>query len=474
MRFIGNLRAAPDGKKLGRLSQEELLAAENVIWRICQQEAYPDERALLSKNKSEVTLTKGSRIYNYAPYMDENDVLRQDGRIGAAAHAKFDVKFPIILPQEHRVTLLVINDYHSRYHHANSELVVNEVRQKFKIPKLRAIVKKVVRQCQYCKVYKSLPAVPRMAPLPSARLSSFERPFSYVGIDYFGPLLVTVGRSSQKRWVALFTCLTIRAVHLEVAHSLSTESCILCFRRFVGRRGAPIEVYSDNGSNFHGAEKILRKQIDAGMADTFTNANTKWHFNPPSAPHMGGAWERMVRSVKVAIEGIHTGRKLNDEGLLTLLAEAESIVNSRPLTYIPLDSAEQEALTPNHFVLGSSTGVKQPAVIPVDYREAIKGSWNQIRHQLDLFWHRWLKEYLPIICRRTKWFNDTKALEVGDLVVIADSNKRNNWVRGRVIGIQPGTDGRIRRASVQTSTGVMKRPVSKLAVLDVGDSGKTA
>ncbi|KXJ81556.1 hypothetical protein RP20_CCG018949 [Aedes albopictus] len=224
-----------------------------------------------------------------------------------------------------------------------------------------------------------------MAPLPAARLASFERPFTNVGVDYFGPVLVKVGRSHVKRWVALFTCLTLRAVHLEVAHSLSTESCITCFRRFVARRGAPLEVYSDNGTNFQGAEKLLKEQINNGLAETFTNSNTKWFFNPPSAPHMGGAWERMVRSVKAAIENIDTGRKLNDEGLLTLLAEAESIVNSRPLTYLPLESEEQEALTPNHFLLGSSKGVKQPPKNPTDHREAVSNNWKQICHQLDIF-----------------------------------------------------------------------------------------
>ncbi|XP_053686937.1 uncharacterized protein LOC128736478 [Sabethes cyaneus] len=313
-----------------------------------------------------------------------------------------------------------------------------------------------------------------MAPLPAARLASFERPFSHIGVDYFGPVMVKVGRSLAKRWVALFTCLTIRAIHLEIAFSLSTESCICCFRRFVGRRGAPLEVYSDNGTNFIGAEKVLMQQINLGLAETFTNANTKWHFNPPLAPHMGGAWERLVRSTKTAIESIETGRKLTDEGLSTLLVEAESIVNSRPLTYLPLDTAEQEALTPNHFIFGSSNGIKQPAVSPVNPQAAVLNSWNQIRHQLDFFWQRWLKEYLPTICRRTKWFRDTKPIEVGDLVFVADSSKRNNWIRGVVSAIQRGPDGRVRRATIQTDTGVMRRAVNKLALLDVTSHGKTA
>lgn len=102
--------------------------------------------------------------------------------------------------------------------------MVNEVRQQYYIPKLRAVVRTVIGRCQWCKIKKTLPQTPRMAPLPLARLASFTRPFSYVGLDLSGPLNVKINKSSAKRWVALFTCLTIRAVHVEIVHSLSTAA----------------------------------------------------------------------------------------------------------------------------------------------------------------------------------------------------------------------------------------------------------
>ena len=144
------------------------------------------------------------------------------------------VKFPVILPPNHRTTELVIDYYHRKYLHANFETVVNELRQSFHISQIRTTVKKTIRNCQYCKVYKSRPQNPRMAPLPEARLASFMRPFSYVGLDLFGPILTKFNRSSLKRWVALFTCLTIRAVHVEIVYSLTTEPCIMSIRRFYG------------------------------------------------------------------------------------------------------------------------------------------------------------------------------------------------------------------------------------------------
>ncbi|XP_065076806.1 uncharacterized protein LOC135700266 [Ochlerotatus camptorhynchus] len=309
-----------------------------------------------------------------------------------------------------------------------------------------------------------------MGQLPRVRITPFLRPFTFVGIDYFGPYFVKVGRSSVKRWVAIFTCLTVRAIHLELVFSLTTDACKKAIRRFIARRGAPQEVYTDNGTNFCGASRELAtelREINVTMSSCFTDANTKWYFNPPSAPHMGGCWERMVRSVKTALGSLPTSRKLDDESFITLLAEAEHMVNSRPLTFVPLDNEEQESLTPNHFLMLSSSGVRQLVKAPVDQRKAVLGSWALLQHMLDEFWRRWIVEYLPIISRRTKWFQDVTPINEKALVMIADEGVRNRWLRGRVIRTYPGKDGVVRNAAVETSSGVLRRPVCKLAVLEV-------
>ncbi|XP_055605016.1 uncharacterized protein LOC129753247 [Uranotaenia lowii] len=244
----------------------------------------------------------------------------------------------------------------------------------------------------------------------------------------------------------------------------------MAMRRFVARRGSPVEIYSDNGTNFLGAKNDLVeecKTINTELATTFTNTVTKWYFNPPSAPHMGGAWERLVRSVKTAFFAMTTSRTPNEETFSTVLVEAEAVVNSRPLTFISLENDSQEALTPNHFLLLSSTGIGQPRMKFVESGLALRDDWNHNRHLVDIFWHRWVKEYLPIIARRTKWFEETKSLEPGTLVVIIDESIRNGWTRGRVLDVMKGADGRVRRATVQTSKGLITRPVAKLAVLDV-------
>ncbi|XP_062550257.1 uncharacterized protein LOC134215009 isoform X1 [Armigeres subalbatus] len=219
-------------------------------------------------------------------------------------------------------------------------------------------------------------------------------------------------------------------------------------RRFVSRRGAPIEIHSDNGTNFRGADRLLKEQIQnisEAMAETFTNATTKWVFIPPSAPHMGGSWERMVRSVKSAMEAANGGRRLDDEGLLTLAQEAES----------------------------SSSGVRQPAARPANEAAALRSTWGQIQFQMDVFWRRWTREYLPTLTRRSKWFGEVKPISVGDVVFIVEEARRNGWTRGRICKVFKGQDGRIRQALVQTNGGIIRRPVSRLAILDVAPVSKT-
>ncbi|XP_062538815.1 uncharacterized protein LOC134207114 [Armigeres subalbatus] len=483
-RFVDNLRCKArkqSPSNMEWLNRGELLRAETTVFKQIQHEVFGDELVILKKNQElpageQQRLKKISKILKLSPFMDEQGVIRMDGRIAGAQQVSFDFKFPVILSKRHEGTKLLVDWYHRQHKHGNPETAVNEMRQKFHVSEMRVVFKQAGKQCQWCKIYRAAPEIPRMAPLPQARTVSHVRPFTYVGVDYFGPMLVKQGRSEVKRWVALFTCLTIRAVHLEVVHNLTTESCKMAVRRFVARRGAPREIFSDRGTNFVGASRDLKeelKRINCNLASTFTNTDTQWRFNPPSTPHMGGSWERMVRSVKSALASISIGGKPDDETLRTFLIEAESIVNSRPLTYLPIESEEQQALSPNCFLMLSTSGVNQPARGPIVECSGARCNWDLCKQLLDRFWSRWVKEYLPTITRRTKWFRDHKPVEVGDLVVVVEDRIRNGWLRGRVLRVFPGRDGRVRNAEVETANaGVLVRSIAKLAVLKVGSTAE--
>ncbi|XP_065085823.1 uncharacterized protein LOC135707837 [Ochlerotatus camptorhynchus] len=288
------------------LKREEFQRAEAYLWRSAQSEFYGEEILILLKNRELPytewhPLEKNSSLYDLSPFLDEEDVLRMEGKAAQGSFLPFELRFPIILPRKHQITTRLLEYYHQQAAHANSE---------------------TAWQRRACRVRKCIPKIPRMAPLPLARVTPGFQPFSFTGVDYCGPIIVTVGRRSEKRWICLFTCLATRAIHLEVAHSLSTQSCLMAIRRFVCRRGKPIEFFSDNGTNFQGASKQIMQKIEGDCEEELTDSRTRWNFNPPSAPHMGGIWERLVRSVKAALEVLNDGRRLTDEVLLTVLAEA--------------------------------------------------------------------------------------------------------------------------------------------------------
>ncbi|XP_073967421.1 uncharacterized protein [Choristoneura fumiferana] len=252
--------------------------------------------------KNREPLPRSSRLFKLSPFVDESDQLRMSSRIVATTAVTEELKRPLILDGKHQAVRLLIARYHEKAAHANKALVINELHQRFWIIGLRNAVRSVALNCQLCKLRRSRTFQPPMGDLPEARLAHHQRPFSYVGLDYFGPVHVTVGRRQEKRYVALYTCLVIRAIHLEVVHSLTTDAAIMCLRRFAARRGTPTEIWSDNGTAFVGTRRELQALYGDSVEDYAANESVNWRFIPPAAPFMGGAWERLIRSVKNALE----------------------------------------------------------------------------------------------------------------------------------------------------------------------------
>ncbi|XP_055527785.1 uncharacterized protein LOC129720345 [Wyeomyia smithii] len=457
------------------LQQEEYDMAEKCLLRMAQAESFIDELKLLKRNENRpvsqwLEIDKSSPLRKLTPLIDEAGLIRMEGRCAQAEDLPFDLRFPVILPDDSRITNLIVQHVHEKCGHGYRQTVKNKLRQLFHIIHMDAVVKKVSSACMWCKVNRNRPRVPREAPLPVQRLTPSLRPFSFVGVDYMGPFEVTVGRRREKRWIALFTCLVTRAVHLEVVHGLTTQSCLMAINRFIGRRDWPIEFLSDNGTNFQGASKELAaliKDIEFDCADEYTNAKTKWTFNPPASPHMGGVWERLVRSVKEALKSLHDGRRLTDEILQTVIVEAEDMINSRPLAYTSQESEEAEALTPNHFLRGPPSKRQDVGIPPANPSEALRDAYKRSQQLAGEMWQRWIREYVPTLNQRTKWFGETKPLKAGDLVYIVEGNNRKCWVRGIVEEPIISRDGRIRQAWVRTRTKRYKRAVANLAVLEL-------
>ncbi|XP_052873633.1 uncharacterized protein LOC128278951 [Anopheles cruzii] len=476
LRFTGNARCIKKSSRCsGPLTEDELGRAERIIIRVAQQETFAEEiRALkgpIQKHPYKPVLRKKSSLYKVSPELDENSVLRVSGRLANCPWIDEATKKPIILPRRHLVTDLIINYTHRRYHHHGHQTAINALRSHYHIPRLRVEFNRVRKQCQRCKNRDARPVNPLMGNLPKERLAAFRPAFCYSGLDYFGPMTVAVGRRVEKRWGALFMCLTTRAIHVELVHSLNTSSCILAIRRFIARRGKPLEIISDCGTNFIGASRELKeawKQVDSSRLIEETTTNLRWVFNPPGAPHFGGSWERLIGSVKKGLREMRLPRLPTDEILQSTLAEVEFSVNSRPLTDVPIDVESEPPLTPNHFLLGTFNGDK-PQLPFDDHPATVKTSWLTSQKLADIFWKKWIREYLPTLTRRSKWVNKTRPIAVGDVVVIADENSpRNYWPRGIVVNVVQAKDGQVRRVMIQSAGGqVYERPATKVAVLDV-------
>jgi hypothetical protein len=213
--------------------------------------------------------------------------------------------------------------------------------------------------------------------------------------------------------------------------------------------------------------KNNREKISAQTFDPKHVHQTEWCFIPPASPHMGGSWERMVRTVKNVLKIIVKNSRLHEDTLRCFLMETMDIVNSRPLTYLPLENGLDPALTPN-TILKFSTSSDPP---PGEFDENefyVRKHWKYAQYLADQFWKRWVKEIIPDLTRRSKWYKKTTPLQVDDLVIIVDERaERNCWERGRIIRVYPEKNGQVRFADVKTKNGIYKRPAVKLAILDV-------
>ena len=190
-----------------------------------------------------------------------DDMLRVGGRILDRAAISDCAKHPIILPAESPISSLILNGIHRSVGHRGRNSIQAEARQRFWIIRASYIIKKLLAKCVTCRRYRAKCLGQKMADLPVDRTIAGEPPFSRVGMDFFGHIEVKRGRSTVKRYGVVFTCLSIRAIHLELACSLDTDSCINAIRRFIARRGPVKVIKSDNGTNLVGAERELRAEV---------------------------------------------------------------------------------------------------------------------------------------------------------------------------------------------------------------------
>ena len=466
------------------LTLVDLQKAEKAVLIYVQEGAFPEEIQALSnptkdnqvpdengKRKSTNNVKKSSAIYKLSPIMKDG-MLRVGGRLAKAALPE-ETRHPIILPKKSHVSELILRNIHHYTGHSGRSHMLACLHRKYWVLSANAAARRIIHQCVVCRRQRAQVGEQQMADLPIDRLTPDEPPFTRVGVDYFGPFEVKRGRSIVKRYGVIFTCLSTRAIHLEKADYLDTDSCINAIRRFVARRGQVKIIRSDNGTNLVGAEKELRKEIEkwnnAKIHDCLLQKNIQWTFNPPAGSHFGGVWERQIRTVRKVMMSIMGQQTLTDESLCTFFCEVEAIVNSRPITTVSGDANDLEALTPNHILLLKG----KPSLPPVLANETGPHSrkrWKQVQFLSDLFWKRWSSEYLYQLQKRQKWVRPKDNFKNGDVVLLIDKSRpRNSWQLGRIIATMPAKDGLVRQVQVKTRSTTLIRPVCKLCLLLASD-----
>ena len=398
-------------------------------------------------------------------FQDEKGVWRCRGRIQNAA-VSYSTKHPVLLHKDHHFTYLVTQKAHEQVLHNGVKETLTEIRSRFWIVRGRSLAQKIVRRCRVCRRHEGRSySAPQPPPLPSFRVEEAS-PFTFTGCDFAGPLYIKSEGSQRKVWICLFTCCVVRAVHLELVMDMTTSTFHRCFRRFVGRRGLPKQMISDNGKTFKAAAKTIQ--------------DVKWIFNVPKAPWWGGIFERLVRSVKRCLKKILGLARLTYDELLTALVEVEMVLNSRPLTVVSADDLE-EPLTPSHLMVGHRLRdvpdlqcIDPDEEFELDSDVATKRA-RYLDRTISQFWHRWRKEYLvglrEMHCQIKKKSHAPR-IAIGDVVIIHDDQPRALWKLGVVEELLVGADDETRAAVLRVagqgrSSKHLRRPVQRLYPIEM-------
>ncbi|XP_075151482.1 uncharacterized protein LOC142225579 [Haematobia irritans] len=451
------------------VSTFEVVTVQKRLQIICQKAYYPNEYQALSAKKRIAT---SSTLLSLNPFVDNEGLMRVCGRLSNSPALTYNERHPIIIPYNCQYSRLLVRFIHEISLHGGNQLMLKLIRAQYWIPKAKNLIKTTINKCKPCTLYKHKCQTQLMSALPPQR-AEYSRPFTHTGIDFAGPFDIKSysGRACRisKGYTCVFVCFSTKAIHLEATSELSTAAFLGAFSRFVSRRGCPLHLYSDNGTNFVGASKTLAKDFlptsNRLITSNYAYQNVTWHFIPPGAPHMGGLWEAGVKSFKAHLKKGAANFKHTFEEFQTLLARIEACLNSRPISPCSQEPTDLSALTPGHFLIGS------PLLVPIDPSThenpmSIVNRWQRLKVIHQHFCLRWKEEYLKELHKRNKWKRPTENLQENTMVVIREENLPPNcWRLGRVKKVYTGTDNRVRVAEVVTQKGMVTRPITKLVIL---------
>ncbi|XP_068233500.1 uncharacterized protein [Palaemon carinicauda] len=444
-----------------RLSTEIISLAETVVVQVTQCVDYKIEIESIQKGG---TIRVSSSLRRLKLIL-RNGLLCIGGRLSLANISPSE-RHPIILPYKGHLTDMVIQYYHEHSNHIGVMHVLSLMREKFWVMKGHAAVRRLLSRCVRCRRAHGKVIEQLMAVLPPDRVESGKPPFYHIGVDLFGLFFIERGRAWMKHWGVIFTCLNMRAIYLEVASNLTSDSFISAFRRYLARHDQVKTVRCDCGTNIVRSRKVLDSSYEflAGnkVRSELLRCEVEFIFNPPGASHFGGAWERSIGTVRRVLGIVLGTQQFDYEGLCTLFCEVEATVNSRPLTVVTSDSRDPVPLTLNKLLNMGYSSVGCDIAIGGHSKQR----WKQVQHMAEQFWARWKSEYLLGLQQRQKWFKEQRNVRVGDVVLMVKENEaRCHWPLARIVQTKVGKDGLLRTVTVRREGKEYDRPLSKLVLI---------
>lgn len=443
----------------------KFMEAERIIFRMIQR-AHPPSKSI----KTSLHL------------IPENDgLLRCQTRL-ARSTLPMEATSPIYLPPKSRGTRLYIIHVHQNLKHASPTTTLCALRLRVWIPKARMLVMQTIRlMCTECRTLQAF-KLPDFPPYPSTRMNP-NPPFFFTGVDYGGPIQVQLTKTEvTKSWICLFTCLTSRAIHLELVFDLSTLAFLQALRRFISRRGAPAEIWSDNATNFKAADKVVIAAWTESESSQHYLAThgIRWNYITESAPWQGGTWERLMGMTKTALKKAIGRRKVTLPEMITLLTEVEAVINSRPLTYVPSGEHTNVIRPIDCIQPGARIGV--PILNAIEDGKTYEPNpslttqlidlWRKQQQILTRFWDTWKTEYLLSLTERTQTQHHQSRSAIsrtpipGEVVILGEENiPRSKWRLAQVLEIIKPT--RIKLRMADRTNRIVYRPPKSIYPLEL-------
>ncbi|KRY81274.1 hypothetical protein T4D_16120 [Trichinella pseudospiralis] len=392
-RFITNCKVAPEGRKTTPLDVREIDQAEKFWWKALQEEEFPEE---LESLKQEKKLPKSSR-------------------------------------------LLLVRDEHIRHLHAGVDQTLSNLCQRYWIANGRSVVKQVIKECVTCRKENAKPFLQKMSDLLRERVVEVL-PFENTGLDIAGPLYAREGNFVRKVYICLFTCMTTRAIHLELVSSLAAQRFLQALDRFFARRGQPRIIQSDNFTSFKEIGRILNELV-LETHRRLTSKRIEWKY-------ITMVWRLMGTFGSVCEDSAEEGTGQNvtrREGV------SHSTVRNRGTSRAP----PHAPYDPNHH--GQTT----------DTVGRLTRRWRYRKKLIAHFWKRWRSENIVSFCTQSKWRGDGTEPKAGDVVLIAEDDlNKGRWMMGRVLELFHGRDGVVRLVRLKEAKGEITRPTKKLRLLE--------